>query len=116
VDDSAVVVAVSALEVERREVGDVEEGGEMAEDEVAVVVEVSALDTRVRLSLMQNGKSVPAPPQVCPFAQQMDPHWKSPAAHTRVQPAVLAPKGQQKKAPLMDEHVSPAPPGSEGEG
>lgn len=116
VDDDDGGDAVSVVEVENREVGVEEKGRENVEEKEAVAVEASALDTRVRLWLMQNGESVSAPPQVCPSAQQMDPHWKSPAAHTRVQLAVPAPApdGQQKKVPLMDEHVSPAPPTSEG--
>jgi hypothetical protein len=64
----------------------------------------------VRLSLTQYGDSVSAPMHVCPSAQHIEPHWKSPAAQTRLQPAVPAPAGQQKKAPLSREHVSPAPP------
>ncbi|KAG7285817.1 hypothetical protein NEMBOFW57_008111 [Staphylotrichum longicolle] len=109
-DDDGGDAAVSVVEVESWEVGVEEKGGKKVEDAEAVAVEASALDTRVRLWLMQKGESVSAPPQVCPSAQQMDPHWKSPAAHTRVQLAVPASDGQQKKAPLMDEHVSPAPP------
>jgi hypothetical protein len=97
-----VMVAVLLVEVE----DDVER---------VVVVEPVELDTPVRLSLTQNGAgvlapSVSAPPQVCPSAQHMIPHWKSPTAQTRAQPAVPAPAEQHKKAPLSREHVSPAAP------
>jgi hypothetical protein len=82
--------------------------------ERVVVVKAVELDigTRVRPSLTQNGASVSPPPQVCPSAQHMLPHWKSPTAQTRAQPAVFAPAGQQRKAPLSREHVSPAAPSS----
>jgi hypothetical protein len=84
------------------------------EDDVerVVVVETVALDTLMRLSPTQNGPSISPPPQVCPSAQHMLPHWKSPTAQTRVQPAVSAPAEQQRKAPLSREHVSPAAPSS----
>jgi hypothetical protein len=78
-----------------------------------VVVETVALDTPVKLWPTQYGDSASAPMQVCPSAQQIEPHWKSPAAQTRVHPAPPAPAGQQEKAPLLREHVSPAPPGRE---
>lgn len=109
--DDAVVVAV-LVEVER-EVDNEEELEEVdVEDCKEVVVGVAmVLDKLVVLSLLQNGDRVSAPPHVCPWAQQMDPHWKSPEAQTRVQPAAPAPAGQQKKAPLSCSHVSLTPPG-----
>lgn len=124
VEDGARVDVVDVLllgeVVERKVVGGEEMvGGEEvvgSEEEVFEEVEVdgreemAVLDERVLLWLMQNGDWVSAPSHVWPEAQQMDPHWKSPTAHTLVQPTLPDPEGQQKKAPLMTEHVSPAPP------
>ena len=89
-----------------------EEDDEEDNVERVVVLEIVALDALVRLSLTQNGASVSPPPQVCPSAQHMLPHWKSPIAQTRVQPAESTPAEQQRKAPLSREHVSPAAPSS----
>lgn len=105
-------VDVLLVEIEDDELVD-EEDNEEDDVEGAVAVGTVEFDTRVRLSLTQNGASVSAPVQVCPSAQHMDPHWKSPTVQTRVQPTPPAPAGQQRKPPLSSEHVSPAPPLSE---
>ncbi len=109
-EDGEVVIAV-LLELEREVDDDEVDGADVEDCEEVVVDEATVLDRLVLLSLVQNGDRVSAPPHVCPSAQQMDPHWKSPEAQTRVQPAVPAPAGQQKKAPLTCAHVSSAPPG-----
>ena len=61
------------------------------------------------VGLMQNGAPEPSPAQVWPSAQHIDPHWKSPTAQTLEQLAP-SPEAQQTKAPLSNEHVSPASP------
>ncbi len=117
-EDGAVVDVVDVLllveVVERSVVGgeEVVVGEEEAVEEVEVdgSEEVAVLDKRVLLGVVQNGDWVSAPSHVWPEAQQMDPHWKSPAAQTLAQPTLPVSEGQQKKAPLMTEHVSPAPP------
>jgi hypothetical protein len=114
-DVGLVVVEDDVMLVEKEEVVDCEDNeavGVVCAG--AVVVETVTLDRLVKLWLTQYGDTVSAPMQVCPSAQQMEPHWKSPAAQTRVHPAAPAPAAQQKKAPLLRVHVSPAPPGREG--
>lgn len=74
-------------------------------DEKDVVV-----DAKLLVGLMQKGEGVSPPPQVCLSAQQMEPHWKSPAAQTLAQPGTVAPGGQQRKAPSRTEQVSPMSP------
>lgn len=114
-EDGAAVDDVGVLvEAVERSVFGVEEVVRSEEDVVEDVEvddrDVAVLDRRVLVWLMQNGDCVSAPSHVCPEAQQMDPHWKSPAAQTLVQPTLPVSEGQQKKAPLMTEHVSPTPP------
>jgi hypothetical protein len=104
-DDVGVRLEVGEVEAE------VERDTELSSEEAVVAVGTAVvLDTRVGMGLTQNGNCVSAPMHVCPFAQQMEPHLKSPTAQTRVHPEVPASEGQQKKAPLMMEHVSLAPP------
>jgi hypothetical protein len=101
-----------------RGVGGREGGGVVA---AAVVVGVSEVvdkrdvmvaveDGELPVGLMQKGEGVSPPPHVCLSAQQMEPHWKSPAAQTLAQPGPVAPDGQQRKAPSRTEHVSPMSP------
>jgi hypothetical protein len=77
----------------------------------SVVAEVGGVDVATALAelleLTQKGAPVSAPAHVCPFAQQMEPHRKSPAAQTLEQPAPSAPGAQQRKMPLSREQVSP---------
>jgi len=93
-----VVVVAAAVVVCASEVND--------ERDVSIAVE----DVELPVGLTQKGEGVSPPPQVWLSAQQMEPHWKSPAAQTLAQPGPVAPDGQQRKAPSRTEHVSPMSP------
>lgn len=118
------VVVVCELDVDCVDEADVVVVG-IVEDEVVIVEEsvvvgevvrsvvavgAAEVDVVVNTPFIQYGDAPSSPIHVCPLAQQIEPHWKSPAAQTREQPGPVAPAGQQKNAPPSTEHVSPAPP------